>query len=73
MSTGSTDVRHEFDLPIEAGHLARIAGKRLATTVARKVPVVGGVVGAGWGIPGSMAGSPSPACAAARRSTWVRE
>jgi hypothetical protein len=27
--------------------VARIAGKRLATTVARKVPVVGGVVGAG--------------------------
>ncbi|MDZ5661477.1 EcsC family protein [Nocardioides sp. zg-1308] len=27
--------------------IARIAGKRLATTVARRVPVVGGVVGAG--------------------------
>jgi hypothetical protein len=31
--------------------LARVAGKRLATTVGRKIPVVGGVVGAsvdGW-------------------------
>ena len=27
--------------------VARVAGKRLATTVGRKVPVVGGVVGAG--------------------------
>ena len=27
--------------------IARVAGKRLATTVGRRVPVVGGVVGAG--------------------------
>lgn len=32
---------------VAADIVARIAGKRLATTVGRRVPVVGGIVGAG--------------------------
>ena len=50
--------------------IARAAGKRLATTVGRRVPVVGGVVGASTDayVPGRSAGtSTASSCRAARR------